>query len=99
MLEGNGVEPCAEAFGDRADSPVLLVMGIGASMLWWEEGFCRMLAEGGRFVLRYDHRDTGRSAGSRPGFPGYTGAELVRAGAGVLDAYHVAAPHGGGGPG
>jgi hypothetical protein len=26
-------------------------------MLWWEEGFCRMLADGGRFVIRYDHRD------------------------------------------
>jgi hypothetical protein len=30
-------------------------MGIGGSMLWWEEGFCRMLADGGRFVIRYDH--------------------------------------------
>ncbi|MGH2987499.1 MAG: hypothetical protein ACRDLO_12545 [Solirubrobacterales bacterium] len=30
-------------------------------MLWWEEGFCRMLADGGRFVIRYHHRDTGRS--------------------------------------
>ena len=61
MIEANGVELCTESFGDPADPPILLVMGIGASMLWWEEGFCRMLAEGGRFVIRYDHRDTGRS--------------------------------------
>jgi len=27
-------------------------MGIGGSMLWWEEGFCRMLADGRRFVIR-----------------------------------------------
>ena len=30
-------------------------------MLWWEEGFCRPLADGGRCVIRYDQRDTGRS--------------------------------------
>ena len=59
MVEVNGVELCTEPFGDPADPPVLLIMGIGASMLWWEEGFCRMLADGGRFVIRYDHRDTG----------------------------------------
>ena len=45
MIEANGVELCTEPFGDPADPPILLVMGIGASMLWWEEGFCRMLAE------------------------------------------------------
>jgi hypothetical protein len=28
-------------------------MGIGASMLWWEEGLCRMLADRGRFMIRY----------------------------------------------
>jgi pimeloyl-ACP methyl ester carboxylesterase len=44
MIEANGVQLCTEAFGDPADEPILLVMGIGASMLWWEEGLCRMLA-------------------------------------------------------
>src|SRR5919201_4089546 len=75
------------------DPPVLLVMGTGASMLWWEEGFCRMLADGGRFVIRYDHRDTGRSVTSEPGRPGYTGADLVADAAGVLDAYGVRRAH------
>jgi pimeloyl-ACP methyl ester carboxylesterase len=93
MIEANGVELCTESFGDPADPPVLLVMGIGASMLWWEEGFCRMLAGGGRFVIRYDHRDTGRSVAYRPGCPGYAGADLVDDAAGVLDAYEVSAAH------
>jgi pimeloyl-ACP methyl ester carboxylesterase len=93
MIELNGAELCAESFGDPADPPVLLVMGIGASMLWWEEGFCRMLAGGGRFVLRYDHRDTGRSVSYPPGLPGYTGADLVGDAAGVLDAHDVSAAH------
>jgi pimeloyl-ACP methyl ester carboxylesterase len=67
-------------------------MGIGGSMLWWEEGFCRILA-GGRLVIRYDHRDTGRSVSYEPGRPGYTGADLVGDAAGVLDAYEVSAAH------
>src|SRR3954454_6823696 len=91
MIQANGVELCAEAFGDARDPPILLIMGIGASMLWWEEGFCGMLAGGGRFVIRYDHRDTGRSATYEPGRPEYTGADLVADAAGVLDAYKLAA--------
>jgi pimeloyl-ACP methyl ester carboxylesterase len=93
MIEANGVELCAEAFGDPADPPILLVMGIGGSMLWWEEGFCRMLADGGRFVIRYDHRDTGRSVTYEPGRPEYTGADLVADAAGVLGAYGIPAAH------
>jgi pimeloyl-ACP methyl ester carboxylesterase len=93
MIEANGVELCAEAFGDPQDPPILLIMGIGASMLWWEEGFCGMLADGGRFVIRYDHRDTGRSVTYEPGRPQYTGADLVADAAGVLDAYELAAGH------
>jgi pimeloyl-ACP methyl ester carboxylesterase len=68
-------------------------MGIGASMLWWEEGFSRMLAARARFVIRYDHRDTGRSMTYEPGRPRYTGADLVADAAGVLDAYGIPAAH------
>jgi pimeloyl-ACP methyl ester carboxylesterase len=93
MIEANGVQLCTEPFGDPANPPILLVMGIGASMLWWEEGFCRMLADGGRFVIRYDHRDTGRSITYEHGRPGYTGSDLVADAAGVLEAYEIPAAH------
>jgi pimeloyl-ACP methyl ester carboxylesterase len=93
MIKANGVDLCAEAFGNPADPPILLVMGIGGSMLWWEEGFCRMLSDDGRFVIRYDHRDTGRSVTYEPGRPGYTGADLMADAAGVLDAYDIGAAH------
>lgn len=88
-----GVELATECFGVPVNPPVLLVMGTGASMLWWEEGFCRMLAGGGRFVVRYDHRDTGRSVGYEVGKPGYTGADLVGDAIAVLDAYGIASAH------
>ena len=93
MIEANGVELCTEAFGDPADAPILLIMGIGASMLWWDEDFCWMLAGAGRFVIRYDHRDTGRSITYEPGRPEYTGADLTADAVGVLDGFGISAAH------
>jgi pimeloyl-ACP methyl ester carboxylesterase len=68
-------------------------MGIGGSMLWWEEGSCRMLAGGRRFVIRYERRDTGRSVTYQRGHPQYTGAELLADAVGVLDAYGIPVAH------
>ena len=93
MIDVGGVTLCAESFGDPTDSPILLIMGVGASMLWWDDDLCRQLAAGGRFVIRYDHRDTGRSVTYPPGHPGYTGAELVTDAVGVLDAFGISAAH------
>jgi pimeloyl-ACP methyl ester carboxylesterase len=93
MIEANGVALCTEPFGDRANPPILLIMGVGASMLWWDAGFCRMLADGGRFVIRYDHRDTGRSVTYEPGHPTYAGVDLIADAAGVLDGYGLPAAH------
>ncbi len=92
-IEANGVQLCAEPFGDTAHPPILLIMGIGASMPWWEEDFCRMLAAGGRYVIRYDHRDTGRSVTYEPGRPGYTGTDLTADAVGVLDGFGISAAH------
>src|SRR5205809_6313025 len=93
MIEASGVALCTEPFGDPGDPPILLVMGVGGSMLWWEEGFCRLLAEGGRFVIRYDHRDTGRSVTYQPARSRYTGSDLVADAVGVLDGYGLVAAH------
>jgi pimeloyl-ACP methyl ester carboxylesterase len=93
MIEANGVELCTEAFGEARDPPILLVMGTGASMLWWDEASCSMLAGHGRFVIRYDHRDTGRSTTYEPGHPGYRGADLVVDAVSVLDGYGLRAAH------
>ena len=57
----NGVDLCYQTFGDPDSDPLLLVMGLGGPMTWWDPAFCRLLASRGFFVIRYDNRDTGRS--------------------------------------
>jgi pimeloyl-ACP methyl ester carboxylesterase len=91
IIEVNGVDLCVDTAGDRADPAILLIGGMGAPMDWWEEEFCQRLASGhgrgGRFVIRYDHRDTGQSVSYPAGAPGYTGADLAADAVGVLDAF------------
>jgi pimeloyl-ACP methyl ester carboxylesterase len=93
MVEVNGVGLCVETFGADRNPAVLLVMGAAASMLLWEDEFCERLASGGRFVIRYDHRDTGRSVTYPAGAPEYTGDDLVADAPGVLDALGVGRAH------
>jgi pimeloyl-ACP methyl ester carboxylesterase len=93
IIETDDATLCTEALGDPGGPPMLLLMGMGASMVWWEDGFCQRLADAGRFVIRYDHRDTGRSRTYEPGHPGYTVSDLVADAVDVLDGYEVAAAH------
>ncbi len=50
-----------DTFGNESDRPLLLVMGLGAQMTAWNEEFCKLLAEQGHFVVRFDNRDCGLS--------------------------------------
>jgi len=50
-----------DTFGDPTHPAVLLVSGFTAQMIGYAEGFCQMLADGGRHVIRYDNRDCGLS--------------------------------------
>jgi len=91
ILRVNGVDLCAETFGDGP--AVLLIMGHSASMLWWDKEFCERLAAAGRHVIRYDNRDTGRSVQYPLAKPGYTMVELVEDAAGILDALGIDRGH------
>jgi pimeloyl-ACP methyl ester carboxylesterase len=62
-------------------------------MMWWPDGLCLSLAEGGRYVIRYDNRDTGRSPTYPPGQPGYSLDDLADDAIGVLDAYGTNRAH------
>jgi pimeloyl-ACP methyl ester carboxylesterase len=57
----NGVELCHQTFGRPADPAMLLIMGLGAHMIQWDDDFCADLAGRGFFVIRFDNRDVGRS--------------------------------------
>ena len=93
IVHANGVDLCVETFGDPADPAILLIMGSSASMDWWEDEFCLRLAAGSRFVIRYDHRDTGRSVSYEPGAPRYTLRDLVADAVGLLDTLGLGRAH------
>jgi pimeloyl-ACP methyl ester carboxylesterase len=93
MIRANGVDLCVQTFGRRGDPAILLIGGMSASMDWWEEEFCERLAAGSRWVIRYDHRDTGRSVTYEPGDPRYTGRDLQNDAVGVLDALRLPRAH------
>ena len=57
----NGIEIAYEEIGPKDGRPLVLVMGLGASLLFWEDGFCSALAERGHRVIRFDNRDVGLS--------------------------------------
>ncbi len=61
MDVGRGITLCYEEFGDPADPPVLLVMGLATQMIAWHEDFCEELAGRGFHVVRFDNRDIGLS--------------------------------------
>lgn len=57
----NGIELCYDSFGDPAAPPLVLIMGLAAQMIAWDDAFCSALAARGRYVVRFDNRDIGRS--------------------------------------
>ncbi len=47
--------------GDPRDPALVLIMGFSAQMTQWEDSFVKLLADGGRYVIRFDNRDCGLS--------------------------------------
>jgi pimeloyl-ACP methyl ester carboxylesterase len=93
QIQTNAVTLHTEAFGDSNDSAVLLVMGAMSSAVWWPDEFCKQLADRDRYVVRYDHRDTGKSTSYEPGAAPYTVEDLADDAVGVLDACGIHAAH------
>jgi len=105
-LRANGIDIGYGTFGDPKAAPLLLVMGLGAQLIAWDESFCSQLAERGFRVIRYDNRDAGLStkmeeagepdllsafAGSPQ--PAYALDDLADDAVGVLDALDISAAH------
>jgi pimeloyl-ACP methyl ester carboxylesterase len=62
FARANGVDICYEIFGDATAEPMLLIMGLGAQMVLWDDAFCERLAERSFRVIRFDNRDIGQSS-------------------------------------
>src|SRR6202023_3058746 len=77
IARANGIELCYEIFGDPAAEPMLLIMGLGAQMIHWDDDFCRQLAARGFRVIRFDNRDIGQSSRLSGGKP-LTAFELLK---------------------
>ncbi|MGG0592208.1 alpha/beta hydrolase [Priestia megaterium] len=93
IIKIDNVEICTESFGNPKNPAVLLIMGAMSSLDWWDEDFCLRLAEHERFVIRYDHRDLGRSTTYPPGTSNYTITDMADDAIGVLDAYSIEKAH------
>jgi pimeloyl-ACP methyl ester carboxylesterase len=101
------VELAYQTIGDEANPPLLLVMGLGAQMIFWPDPFCELLAARGFFIVRYDNRDSGHSTVlNRLGSPSlrdaltrgadaapYTLSEMAADGVGLMDHLGIGAAH------
>src|SRR3954466_1991333 len=93
IVQANGVDLCVQTFGDPADPAILLIHGAATSMHGWDDEFCERLASGPKFVIRYDHRDTGRSVSYAPGAPPYSLRDLAADAVGLLDVFSLDRAH------
>lgn len=55
------VELAYDLFGDRG-MPLVLIMGIGAQRVFWDDALCEQFVAAGFRVVRFDHRDIGESS-------------------------------------
>jgi pimeloyl-ACP methyl ester carboxylesterase len=105
-VPANGIEIAYETFGDRADPPVVLVMGLGTQMLAWPDELCEDLAARGHHVVRFDNRDVGASTHfrgvraphvasviSKRRRPPYTLDDMAKDCLGLLDALELGPVH------
>ncbi len=105
-IRANGIEIEYEEFGDPKAAPLLLITGLGAQMISWDDAFCEQLAASGFHVIRFDNRDSGLStrmeAAGPPDMaaalggdlnPAYTLDDMAADAAGLLDALGIEAAH------
>jgi pimeloyl-ACP methyl ester carboxylesterase len=94
-----------ERLGDPGAPPVLLIMGLGAQLIGWPDGFCAELVGRDLHVIRFDNRDAGQST-HMTGTPdymaalggdyrsaGYTLSDMAADTAGLLDALGLDSVH------
>jgi pimeloyl-ACP methyl ester carboxylesterase len=61
QVSANGLQIAYDSFGEPSNPVILLIMGLGTQMIYWNEEFCQLLASKGFYVIRFDNRDIGKS--------------------------------------
>jgi pimeloyl-ACP methyl ester carboxylesterase len=97
---------CCQRFGDPADPPLVLIMGLGRQLIAWPRALCDQLAGRGFHVVRFDNRDIGCSTHVPTDPPTtaqliarrfdpdqYTLADMARDTAGLIDALALRPAH------
>lgn len=82
-----------ERVGDPDHPPLLLIMGAAAQAISCPDALVTRLVERGVQVIRFDHRDTGRSSVVDFDAQPYTIADLAGDCLAVLDGYGLASAH------
>ncbi|MFG1848191.1 alpha/beta fold hydrolase [Micromonospora carbonacea] len=82
-----------ERFGRPDDPTVLLVMGTSTQGIGWPDQLVEALLDSGRQVIRFDHRDTGRSDSVDFTTYPYALADMAADTTAVLDGHGVTAAH------
>jgi pimeloyl-ACP methyl ester carboxylesterase len=57
----NGIELEYDIHGPSGGRPLVMIMGLGAQMIFWPDGLVDLLATRGHRVVRFDNRDSGLS--------------------------------------
>jgi pimeloyl-ACP methyl ester carboxylesterase len=61
-IEANNIRIEYETFGEPERPPLLLIIGFGSQMIFWDNALCEELAQRGHYVIRFDNRDVGLSS-------------------------------------
>jgi pimeloyl-ACP methyl ester carboxylesterase len=93
LIKTSSVTLYSESFGNPSSPPLLLIAGSMSSCRFWTDGFCKIFANKGFFVIRYDHRDTGLSSAINFETSPYTIYDLALDALAVLDAYRIEKAH------
>jgi pimeloyl-ACP methyl ester carboxylesterase len=101
------IEIAYERLGNTHAPPVLLIMGVGAQLIAWPDGFCDELVRRGLHLIRFDNRDVGQSThltgAPPPNIPAalagdhasasYTLSDMAADSVGLLDALGLDSAH------
>ena len=85
----NGIQFEYETFGDPSSPALLLIIGLGGQLIYWQEEFCQQIADSGYYVIRYDNRDVGLSTK----FEGLNSKEIMEKVMALFSGQNVSVPY------